>query len=196
MSHKNYWDLLHFHEKVLKNCYTCSEILRILPPPGSMLCQEWKSYAIPGSRGQEWPSKHATNIEKESGSASLTIFVIDCRYQISLWTKSFNFLGQGFPKRSFPKGLFDSWIFWFLILDIWIDSTYLNKARFQILVSTNNFDSLEQLSPKTILPVENRKKEDQHWILHIWVSLGTKSQLKMNILNFWTRFSTKRVFPF
>ena len=82
-------------------------------------------------------------LNKESGGASLTIFVIDCRYQISLWTKSFNFLGQGCPKRTFPKGLFGSWIFWFLILDIWIDSTYSNKARFQILASTDNFDSLE-----------------------------------------------------
>ena len=35
--------------------------------------------------------------------------------------------------------------------------------------------------------VEFRKSEHHHWILHIWISLGTRFQLKLAILNFWTK---------
>ena len=33
ISHKDYWDWLYFHEKVLKKCSTCSKIPRISPSP-------------------------------------------------------------------------------------------------------------------------------------------------------------------
>ena len=48
--------------------------------------------------------------------------------------------------------------------------------------------------PKKIFPVENRKSEHHHGILHIWISLGTKFQLKLIILSFWTKFTQKRYF--
>ena len=37
--------------------------------------------------------------------------------------------------------------------------------------------------PKKVFPVKNRKSEHHHGILHIWISLGTKFQLKMLILD-------------
>ena len=49
--------------------------------------------------------------------------------------------------------------------------------------------------PKKVFPVENRKSEHHHGILHIWISLGTKFQLKLIILSFWIKFTQKRVFP-
>ena len=48
--------------------------------------------------------------------------------------------------------------------------------------------------PKKVFPVENRKSEHHHGILHIWISLGTKFQLKLIILSFWTKFTQKRYF--
>ena len=48
--------------------------------------------------------------------------------------------------------------------------------------------------PKKVFPVENRKSEHHHEILHIWISLGTKYQLKLIILSFWTKF-TQNIFP-
>ena len=47
---------------------------------------------------------------------------------------------------------------------------------------------------KMVFPVENRKSEHHHGILHIWISLGTKFQLKLIILSFWTKFTQKRYF--
>ena len=38
------------------------------------------------------------------------------------------------------------------------------------------------------------KSEHQHGILHISISLGTKFQLKLIILSFWTKFTQERYF--
>ena len=48
--------------------------------------------------------------------------------------------------------------------------------------------------PKKVFPVKNRKSEHHHGILHIWISLGTKFQLKLIILSFWTKFTPKSYF--
>ena len=50
---------------------------------------------------------------------------------------------------------------------------------------------LDQISPKMVFAVENRKNEHRHWILHIWVSPSTKYQLKLIIWNFLTKFTQK-----
>ena len=42
-------------------------------------------------------------------------------------------------------------------------------------------------------PVKDRKSEHHHGILHIWISPGTKLQLKLIILSFWTRFTQKSI---
>ena len=48
--------------------------------------------------------------------------------------------------------------------------------------------------PKKVFPVENRENEHYHGILHIWISLGTKFQLKLIILSFRAKFTQKRYF--
>ena len=48
--------------------------------------------------------------------------------------------------------------------------------------------------PKKVFPVENRESKHHHGILYIWISLGTKFQLKLIILSFWTKFTQKRYF--
>ena len=48
---------------------------------------------------------------------------------------------------------------------------------------------LDYICSKRVLPVEHRKSEHHHWILHIWISLGIKFQLKLTILSFWTKFA-------
>ena len=46
---------------------------------------------------------------------------------------------------------------------------------------------------KIKFPVKDRKSEHHHGILHIWISPGTKLQLKLIILSFWTRFTQKSI---
>ena len=46
---------------------------------------------------------------------------------------------------------------------------------------------MEQICPKRVFPFENKRSEERHWILHIWVNLGIKFHLKLTILIFWTK---------
>ena len=48
--------------------------------------------------------------------------------------------------------------------------------------------------PKRVFLVSNRKSEHHHWILHIRISVGTKFQLKLTSLIFWTKFLPKGYF--
>ena len=63
-----------------------------------------------------------------------------------------------------------------------------------------NFNSNQQFwffgpnLPKKVFPVENRKREHHHGILHIWILLGTKFLLKLIILIFWNKPTQKRYF--
>ena len=58
-------------------------------------------------------------------------------------------------------------------------------------VWTDNFDFLDQICPKGIFPVQNKKSEHHQWTFHIQISLATKFQLKLTILFFWTKFWPK-----
>ena len=51
-----------------------------------------------------------------------------------------------------------------------------------------------KIYPKSLFPVENWESELHHWILHIWISVGTKFQLKQAILIFRTKFDQKGYF--
>ena len=62
---------------------------------------------------------------------------------------------------------------------------------FQISTQTDNFDLLDQIYPKRVFLVKNRKREHHHWILHIWIGLGTKFQLRLTILIFCAKFAQK-----
>ena len=40
----------------------------------------------------------------------------------------------------------------------------------------------------------NKANEEDHWFLHIRISLGTKFQLKLTISNFWNKFAQREYF--
>ena len=61
-------------------------------------------------------------------------------------------------------------------------------------LQNDNFDFLDQIYPIKVFPAKKRKSEHRHDILHIWISLSTKSQLKLKILSFWTEFIQKGYF--
>ena len=75
-----------------------------------------------------------------------------------------------------------------------MNSAYLNWSKYKISGETVNFDILDQVCPKKVFLVENRKREHHHWILRIWIGLSTKFQAKLSILIFWTKFAQKRYF--
>ena len=70
---------------------------------------------------------------------------------------------------------------------------------FEVVQVTNfslnwQFWFFEQYLPKGEFWWETKASAYHHWILHIWISLGTKFQLKLPILSFWTRFAQKGYF--
>ena len=104
-----------------------------------------------------------------------------------------------------------NWQFWFFWPDLpkkgfsglkqkkWTPHIFYIILHIQISL-VRNFSSNWQFwffgpnLPKKVFPVKNRKSEHHHGILHIWISLGTKFQLKLIILSFWTKFTQKRYF--
>ena len=57
----------------------------------------------------------------------------------------------------------------------------------------NSFEFWDQVFPKRVFLVQNRKSSHNNWILHIWVRLGSKFQVKLITLIFWTKFVQKLV---
>ena len=104
-----------------------------------------------------------------------------------------------------------NWQFWFFWPDLpkkgfsglkqkkWTPHIFYIILHIQISL-VRNFSSNWQFwffgpnLPKKVFPVKNRKSEHHHGILHIWISLDTKFQLKLIILSFWTKFTQKRYF--
>ena len=104
-----------------------------------------------------------------------------------------------------------NWQFWFFWPDLpkkgfsglkqkkWTPHIFYIILHIQISL-VRNFSSNWQFwffgpnLPKKVFPVKNRKSEHHHGILHIWISLGTKFQLKLIILSFWTKFTQKMYF--
>ena len=48
---------------------------------------------------------------------------------------------------------------------------------------------MDQICPKRVFPLRNKKSEHQHWILHIWISLSLEFHLELTILIFWIKFA-------
>ena len=104
-----------------------------------------------------------------------------------------------------------NWQFWFFWPDLpkkgfsglkqktWTPHIFYISLHIQISL-VQNFNSKWQSRfflpnlPKKVFPVENTKSEHRPGILHIWISLGVKFQLKLIILSFWTKFTQKRYF--
>ena len=53
---------------------------------------------------------------------------------------------------------------------------------------------MDQICPKRVFPLKNKKSEQYHWILHIRISLATKFRLQLIILTFWAKFAQKGYF--
>ena len=53
----------------------------------------------------------------------------------------------------------------------------------------NSFEFYDQMFPKMVFLVQNWKSSHHIWILHIRLRLGSKFQLELTILIFWTKFA-------
>ena len=104
-----------------------------------------------------------------------------------------------------------NWQFWFFWLDLpkkgfsgqkqkkWTPHIFYIILHIQIslvqnFISNWQFGFFRSNLAKKIFPVDNRKSENHHGILHIWISLNTKFQLNLIILSSWTKFTQKRYF--
>ena len=104
-----------------------------------------------------------------------------------------------------------NWQCWFFCPDLsksgfsglkqkkWTPHIFYTILRIQISLMRNfrsnwQFWFFEPNLPQKLFPVENRKSKHHHRILHTWISLGTKFQLKLIILSFWTKFTQKGFF--
>ena len=110
-------------------------------------------------------------------------------YHISALTDNFDFFWPGLPKNDFSGLKQKKWTphIFYIVLHIQISLVRNFSSNWQFWFFGPNL-------PKKVFPVENRKSEHHHGILHIWISLGTKFQLKLIILSFWTKFTQKRYF--
>ena len=100
---------------------------------------------------------------------------------------SFWFFGPNCPKQGISGWKQKKWT-------SLLNSAYLNEFKYRVSPWTGNFNFLEQICPKGIFPIKNRKIEHQHWIKHIQIRLGTKFQFQLIILTFWTKFAQKGYF--
>ena len=55
-----------------------------------------------------------------------------------------------------------------------MNSAYLIYSRFNLSGQTDTFDLLDQICPKKVFPLENRKSEHHYRILHIRINVSTK----------------------
>ena len=53
----------------------------------------------------------------------------------------------------------------------------------------NSFEFWDQIFPKSVFLVQNRRSSHHNWIPHIWLSLGFKFIFKLTILISWTKFA-------
>ena len=72
---------------------------------------------------------------------------------------------------------------------------YLNYSRYQISGETDNFWFLGPNLTKKDTSGLKQKSEHHQWILHIWITLGIKSQVKLTSFDFLDTLCPKRVFP-
>ena len=75
-----------------------------------------------------------------------------------------------------------------------LNFAYSNYSRYQISASTDNFYFLNQICPRRVFLITNRKSEHYHSILHVRISVSTKFLLKLIILFFWAKFAQKENF--
>ena len=85
-------------------------------------------------------------------------------------------------------------IFWTKFAQKGISGQNLKKLTSSLNSVYSNKSLGAKFLSKGVFPVKNKKNEHHHGILHILISLGTKFQLKLIVLSFWTKFTEKRYF--
>ena len=100
--------------------------------------------------------------------------------------EQFWYLGANLSKKGYFQSKTEK-------MNIAIEFCLFNWSKYKISAWNNNFDFLEQLCPKTVLPPKNRG-EHHYWVLHCQISLITKLQLETTILIFSSKFEQKRYF--
>ena len=129
------------------------------------------------------------NYEKVNIIIGFHIFKLVSWYPNSALTNNFWLFSPDLCKKGFSGLKQKKWTshIFYIILHIQISLVRNFSSNWQFLFFGPNL-------PKKVFPVKNRKSEHNHGILHIWISLGTKFQLKLIILSFWTKFTQKRYF--
>ena len=110
----------------------------------------------------------------------VNIIIEFCRFLIQIlisWTK---YAQKGISSQNWKSEV----IIEFFIFKLALEPNF--SSNWQFLFFGSNF-------PKNIYPVENRKSEYHHRILHIWITPGTKFQSKLIILSFRTKFT--QIYP-
>ena len=92
-----------------------------------------------------------------------------------------------FPKMGFSGLKQKKWTLHIFYIILHIQISLVGNFSWQVWIFGPNL-------LKQVFPVENRKSEHRQGILHIWISLGTKFQLKLISFGFWTKFTQKRCF--
>ena len=133
------------------------------------------------------------------------------RYSCSKTEKVNIIIESGIFKLVLIPNLSLNWQFWLFWPDLrkkgfsglkqkkWTPLIFYIVLNIQISLVRNfssnwQFWSFGSNLPKKVYPLQNRKSEYHHGILHIWICLGTKFQLKLIILSFWTKSTQKRYF--
>ena len=114
---------------------------------------------------------------------------LSTKFQLKLTTWQLLFFWPDLPKKGFSGLKQKKWTphIFYIILHIQISLVRNFSSNWQFWFFGSNL-------PKKVFPVNNRKSEYHHRILGIWISLGTKFQLKLIILSFWSKVIQKRYF--
>ena len=123
------------------------------------------------------------NIIIESGIFKL-VLIPNLSLNLQFW-----FFWPDLRKKGFSGLKQKKWtpLIFYIVLNIQISVVQNFSSNWQFWFFGSNL-------PKKVYPLQNRKSEYHHGILHIWICLGTKFQLKLIILSFWTKFTQKRYF--
>ena len=123
------------------------------------------------------------NIIIESGIFKL-VLIPNLSLNLQFW-----FFWPDLRKKGFSGLKQKKWtpLIFYIVLNIQISLVQNFSSNWQFWFFGSNL-------PKKVYPLQNRKSEYHHGILHIWICLGTKFQLKLIILSFWTKFTQKRYF--
>ena len=130
--------------------------------------------------------------KRTSKRSKLNITIELCKFELVYapnfglnW--KFSFFGSNLPRKDISKMENLNITIAFCMFELlWVPIFTLHK-QFWIL-------GPHQICLKREFSVKNKKSEQNHWILHIWISLGTKFQLNWKFWFFGHQIYPKRTF--